>query len=330
VKKTGYEAALPAGLNTAFVRSEVRPKNKILTELSKNRYLYILSIPVFLYFIIFCYVPMAGIIIAFKQFDIGKGIDGIISGKWVGLKYFYDFFKSVDCFRIIRNTFLISFYDLVFGFPVPVIFALMINEIRGKFFKKAVQTVTYMPYFISLVVMCGIITDFFSTNGIMTKLLTSFGLETKNYIGDANAFRPIFVGTNIWQGFGWGSIIYLAALAGINQELYEAANVDGAGKWKQLWVITLPCISSTIIVMLILRVGQLMNVGYEKIILLYGAGTYETADVISSFVYRRGMGAGAQYSFTAAVGLFQSVINLILLVSANFVSSRYSSISLFK
>jgi putative aldouronate transport system permease protein len=225
---------------------------------------------------------------------------------------------------------LISFYDLLFGFPVPILFALLLNELRFKNFKKTVQTLTYLPHFISLVVMCGIIADFFSANGVVTKFLTMFGLPAKNYLGVVEAFRPIYVGTNIWQGFGWGSIIYLAALAGVDQELYEAANVDGAGRFKQLLVITLPCISSTIIIMLILRVGQLMNVGYEKIILLYNSGTYENADVISSFVYRRGLGASAQYSFTAAVGLFQSVINLFLLFAANFFSSRYSSINLFK
>jgi len=301
---------------------------KIKKELSVNRYIYILAIPVIIYYLIFCYVPMAGIVIAFKQFDIGKGIAGIFDSNWVGFKYFNDFFKSRDFVRLMRNTFLISFYDLIFGFPMPVIFALLINEVKNSRFKKTIQTVTYLPHFISLVVMCGIITDFFSANGIITKLISLFGGAQKNYLGDASMFRGIYVGTNIWQGFGWGSIIYLAALTGINPELYEAASVDGANRFKQLLIITIPGIMPTIVIMLILRMGQLMSVGFEKIILLYGPSTYETGDVIASFVYRRGLGASAQYSFSAAVGLFQSLINLVLLLIANFLGSKYSSTSI--
>jgi len=315
-------------LSGSYHKKKASLGTRIKNELYKNRYLYLLTIPVLLYYLIFCYVPMAGIVIAFKQFDIGKGVGGIFTSNWVGLKYFREFFNSINFYKLIRNTFLISFYDLLFGFPMPIIFALLLNEIKGKYFKKTIQTVTYLPHFISLVVMCGIIADFFSSDGIMTKLFVLFGGTQKNHLGDAALFRGIYVGTNIWQGFGWGSIIYLAALTGINPDLYEAANVDGANRFKQLLIITLPGIAPTIIIMLILRMGQLMGVGFEKIILLYGPSTYETGDVIASFVYRRGLGASAQYSFSAAVGLFQSIINLILLVVANFLGSKYSSTSL--
>ncbi len=303
---------------------------RVKREVVKNRYLYILSIPIILYYFIFSYLPMFGVVIAFKQFEIGKGFAGIFTSDWVGLKYFKEFFEGMYFYKLMRNTLLISFYDLIFGFPVPIIFALLLNEIKKKHFKKAIQTVTYLPHFVSLVVMCGIIADFFSTNGIMTSLIVKFGGERRNYLGLEQYFRSIYIGTNVWQGFGWGSIIYLAALTGIDQELYEAANVDGAGRFRQMFSITLPGIAPTIVIMLILRVGQIMSVGFEKIILLYGPSTYETADVISSFVYRRGLGASAQYSFTTAVGLFQSVINLCMLLFANFLSSRYGSTSLFK
>ena len=270
---------------------------------------------------------MAGVVIAFKRFDIGKGLEGIVNSDWVGFKYFIEFYKSRDFFRVVRNTFLISFYDLIFGFPMPVIFALLLNEVKNKYFKKTIQTITYLPHFISLVVMCGIITDFFSTNGIMTKLFVAFGGGAKNYLGQPEFFRSIYVGTNVWQGFGWGSIIYLAALTSINPELYEAASVDGANRFKKLLIITIPGIMPTIVIMLILRMGQIMNVGFEKTFLLYGPSTYETGDVIASYVYRRGM-VGAQYSFSTAVGLFQSTINLFLLLFANFLGRKYSSTSI--
>ncbi len=300
---------------------------RIKRELIKNRYIYLLALPVIAYYIIFCYWPMFGLVIAFKQYELGKGI---FDSKWVGLKYFIEFFKSRNCLRLIGNTLGISLYDLIAGFPAPIIFALLLNEIRSSKFKRTVQTITYLPHFISLVVLCGMITDFFAAEGIITKILMKFGGAQINYLGAPKYFKTIYVTTNIWQGIGWGSIIYLAALSGISPELYEAATVDGAGRFRQLLAVTLPGIAPTIVIMLILRMGQLMSVGFEKIILLYNPGTYETADVISSFVYRRGIGESAQYSFSSAVGMFQSVINLILLLGANFLSKRFSGNSLFK
>lgn len=300
---------------------------RIKHELAKNKYIYILCIPIVLYYLIFCYWPMFGLVIAFKQYEVGKGI---FASDWVGFKHFIEFFQSMNFKRLMSNTLSISLYELVAGFPAPIIFALLLNEIKNQKFKKIVQTTTYLPHFISLVVLCGMITDFFSTNGIITKLLTLFGAEKQNYLGLPEYFQTIYVTTGIWQGLGWGSIVYLAALSGISPDLYEAAEVDGAGRFRKMISITLPGIAPTIITMLILRLGRMLNIGYEKIILLYNPSTYETADVISSFVYRRGLGSSAQYSFTSAVGMFQSVINLILLLISNYFSTKYSDTGLLK
>lgn len=308
------------------MKQKTKQIERIRKELVLNKNLYVMSIPVILYYAVFFYLPMIGIVIAFKRFDIGKGI---IASDWVGLKHFQEFFASMYFPRLMRNTLIISLYDLIWGFPAPIIFALMLNEIKKDRFKKMVQTITYLPHFISLVVICGMINDFFSANGILTELLSFFGGEKIHYLGEARYFRTIYVGTNVWQGIGWGSIIYLAALSGIDQELYEAAVIDGAGRFRQLIHITLPGLMSTIIILLILRMGQIMSVGFEKIILLYNSGTYETADVISSFVYRRGLGESFQYSYTTAVGLFQSVVNIILLFTANTLSRKFSETSLF-
>lgn len=315
------------------MRSEVAKSKKsglgvgIRRELTKNKYIYIMAIPVILYYLIFCYWPMFGLVIAFKQYEIGKGI---LASDWVGFKYFIEFFKSVNFKRLMSNTLGISLYDLLAGFPAPIIFALLLNEITNTRFKKVVQTVTYLPHFISLVVICGIITDFFAAEGFITKLLSVFGMEKRNYLGEPQYFKTIYVLTNIWQSIGWGSIIYLAALSGINPDLYEAADVDGANRFRKIISITLPGIAPTIMIMLIMRLGQLMSVGFEKIILLYNPSTYETADVISSFVYRRGLGESAQYSYTTAVGMFQSVINLVLLMGANYFSTKFSGTGLFE
>lgn len=300
-------------------------RHTLRAELVRNRQLYILAIPVVLFYLIFCYFPMVGIVIAFKNYNVAEGI---FAGEWIGLKNFRDFFSSVYFTRTLRNTILISLYDLLYGFPAPVILALLINELRGKVFKRVVQTVTYLPHFISMVVICGMIVDFFGTEGILTKVIVALGGKQMNYVGSAAHFRSIYVGTNIWQSVGWNSIIYLAALAGIDQQLYEAAVIDGAGRLRQAWHVTLPGILPTIVIMLILRIGQLLSVGYEKIILLYGPATYETADIISSYVYRMGL-SGGRYGFSTAVGLFQSVINLALLLFANFFSKRLTDTSLF-
>lgn len=299
---------------------------KIWKRIKEERFLLLLVSPAVLYFIIFHYVPMYGILIAFKDFSI---TDGIIGSDWAGLKYFQQFFDSYYFWRLMRNTLLISFYSLIWAFPIPIIFALVLNEFRDGLFKRTVQTVTYFPHFISVVIVVGIMVNFLSPiNGVINNLLDLFGINAINFMNDPGWFRTLFIGSNIWQEFGWGSIIYLAALAGINPELYEASKIDGANRWHQLIYITLPSIAPTIIILLILNVGQLMNVGFEKIILMYSPSTYETADVISTYVYRQGI-LSSQYSFGAAVGFFNSIINLILLVSANFISRKVTNNSLW-
>lgn len=295
-------------------------------EFVANRYLYLLAIPVVAYFVIFHYLPMYGIIISFKRYDIAQGI---IDSPWVGFKHFKDFFSSIYFPRVMRNTLIISLYSLIAGFPAPIIFALLLNEVKKNRFKKFVQTTTYLPHFLSMVVVCGMIVDFFGIDGIMTRFLMLFGGENFNYVGSNETFRHVHVWTGIWQEIGWGSIVYLAALTSVDQQLYEAALIDGANRWQQTWHITLPGIASTIIVMLIMKIGGLLSVGYEKIILLYTPSTRETAEVISSYVYQRGIGESMQLSYSTAVGLFQSVVNVILLTLSNSISKKFTESGLF-
>lgn len=294
-------------------------------DMKKHYVLYLLAVPAIIYFLIYCYWPMYGAVIAFKNFN---PVDGITGSPWVGLKNFTDFFKGVYFVRLMRNTFLLSFYDFLWGFPAPIILALLLNEIRSTLFKKTIQTVTYMPHFISMVVICGIIIDFTSTNGLINSIITFFGGHASNLLLNAGLFRTIYVSTNVWQSVGWGSIIYLAALAGIDPTLYEACRIDGGGRWKQMLYVTLPGLMPTITILMILRMGSMMSVGFEKIFLLYNPVTYETADVISTYVYRKGI-IDASYSFSTAVGLFNSVINFALLIIANQISRRVSDTSLW-
>ena len=298
---------------------------KIKKEWKKNYCLYILSLPILLYFLMFKYIPMFGLTIAFKNFTLGKGVFG---SEWVGLKYFKEFLTGVYFVRTMKNTLIISLLSIVFSFPVPIIFALLVNEVKNMKLKKIVQTTSYLPHFISMVVICGMIKDFCSSDGLITSLIVALGGESLNYIGDSRYFRTIYIISGIWQTFGWSSIIYLSALSGIDDQLYEAASIDGAGRWKKLCHITLPGIANTIIILLIMRLGSVLSVGYEKIILLYTPQTYEVADVISSYTYRMGI-LDARYGYSAAVGMFQSVINVIILVLANQLSKKYTETALF-
>lgn len=298
-----------------------------MKPLIANRYLYLMLLPVILYFIIFEYKPMYGAIIAFKDFN---PYQGIWDSPWAGFKHFQRFFESYYFWRLLKNTFLMSFYSLIVIFPASITFALLLNEIRIKAFKSVVQTISYLPHFISLIVICGMIIDFTKPDGIINGLLQAIGViqEPIQFLILPEWFRTIYVGSGLWQSVGWNSIIYLAALSGINPSLYEAAVVDGAGRWKQLIHITIPGIMPTVLILLILNVGTLLNVGWDKIILLYNPATYDTADVISTFVYRRGI-MEADYSFSAAVGLFNSVINFSLLVIANRISRKTTESSLW-
>lgn len=300
-------------------------KKAIRQDWRRNWALYTLMIPVILFYIGFCYKPMYGAIIAFKDYDPALGILG---SDWIGLENFIDFFQSSDFVRVFRNTIKISVLNIIFGFPAPIILALLINELTKKKFAKTVQTITYMPHFISLVVVCGLIKDFVSDSGVITSILGMFGFPQVNMLQEPNMFVPIYIISGIWQEIGWGSIIYLAALAGVDQELYEAASIDGAGRLRQTWSVTLPGIMPTIITMFILKLGTIMNVGFEKIILLYDPITYETADVISSFVYRKGI-VDSDYGFSTAVGLFNSVINFALIMISNTISRKVNDTSLW-
>lgn len=298
---------------------------EIFKDLKVNRQVYIMAIPVIAFYIIFHYMPMYGIVIAFKDFSPFKGIMG---SPWAGLKYFKEFFGSYQARRVIQNTILLSFYEILWGFPAPIILALLLNEVSHKFYKKIIQTVSYLPHFISLVVICGMILDFTATDGAINDIVAMLGFQRTNFMMKPEFFRGIFVGSGIWQGVGWGSIIYLSAIAGIDPTMYEAAVIDGAGRFKQLIHITLPSISSTIIVLFIMRIGHVMSIGWEKVILLYNPMVYDTADIISSYIYRRGL-LESSYSLSAAVGLFNSLINFTLIIIANKISKTFSESSLW-
>lgn len=294
-------------------------------NIKKHKGLYLMILPIVIYYLVFCYYPMYGAQIAFRNYTPKKGI---IGSDWAGLKHFKDFFNSVFCGRLIRNTLSINLKNLIFGFPAPIIFALLLNEVRLTKFKKAVQTVSYMPHFISTVVIAGMVLQFTATDGFITQIMTFFGYPKQNLMLNPDLFQPIYVISDIWQGLGWGSIIYIAAVAGINGELYEAARIDGAGRWKQMLHVTLPGIMPTIITMFVMRVGNMMNLGFEKIILLYNSSIYDKADVISTYVYRKGL-VDQSYSFSTAVGLFNSAINLLLLFLANKLCKRLTDYSLW-
>jgi putative aldouronate transport system permease protein len=295
-------------------------------NLKRDKVLLFMTMPVILYYIIFHYKPMYGIIIAFKDFNPGLGM---WKSPWIGFDNFALFVKSEYFFRLIKNTLLISLYGLIFGFPFPVGFALVLNEIKHKNYKRIVQNITYLPHFISTVIVCGMIVNFLSPQtGIVSKFVQFFGGTPENYLLNYRYFRFIYISSGIWKSFGWGSIIYLAAISNIDEQLYEAAKLDGANRVKQIYYITIPAIAQTIIILLILRLGGIMSVGYEKIILLYNPATYRVSDVISTFTYRQGL-LSLNYSYAAAVGLFNSVINCILLVTFNAISRKVSEISLW-
>ena len=286
----------------------------------------LLILPCIIFYLLFHYIPMYGTIIGFKDFRLG---DTIFSAPWVGFKWFQDFFTDHYFWRLMKNTLLINVYQLLLGFPIPIIFALVINEIRLRRFKKLVQTVSYMPYFISTVVVVGMLHNFFGVrHGIVNNILESMGHERIHFFLESAYFRPLYISSGIWQTFGYSSIIYIAAISAVDMDLYEAAIIDGAGRVRQIWHITLPAIKPTIIIILIFSVGSLMAEGFQKIILMYNPATYEVADVISSYVYRRGL-IQFQYSYSTAVGLFNSVINFCLLVAANAISKRVSETSLW-
>ena len=302
---------------------------RIVRDFSHNKFKYLMILPVLVYLALFCYKPMYGIIIAFKNYKVARGIE---KSPWVGLFWFENFFNDPYFFRLLRNTFTISALTILFGFPAPILLALLLNEVHNNKFKRTVQTITYMPYFISLVVLCSLIKIYCQQNGLISDIVAFFGGTKQNWLQDPKYFRLIYVLSDIWQGIGWNSIIYLAALSGIDQEQYEAARIDGANRFQQVLHVTLPGLLPTITILFILRMGNILNVGYEKILLLYQPTTYEVADVFSTYTYRISLGSTTgqpQYSLSTAVSLFNTLVNVCFLLMTNLISSKLTDSSLF-
>nr|WP_239565981.1 ABC transporter permease subunit [Paenibacillus sacheonensis] len=295
-------------------------------RIKRHWQLYLLVLLPIAYLVIFKYIPMYGAQIAFRDFSPVRGITG---SDWAGMKHFTTFFQSPNFWMLIKNTLVISIYSLIIGFPAPILLALALNEVRSMRFKRTVQMVTFAPYFISTIVMVSMIILFLSPRlGFVDHLLNAFGMESVNFMGIPHYFSSIFVWSNVWQGIGYGAVIYLAALSGINVDLYEAAKVDGASRLRKVWHIDIPGIMPAATVLLILNVGQIMNVGFEKIYLMQNPLNTSTSEVISTYVYKIGL-LGANFSFSAAVDLFNSVINLILLIGVNYAARRISESSLW-
>lgn len=299
---------------------------RIIKHLKREYQLYLLVLPAIIYFLVFHYAPMYGIQIAFKNFSPGKGIVG---SPWAGLRHFERFFNSYQFMRVLRNTLGISIFQLVAGFPIPIILALLLNQVRSKGFKKIVQTVTYIPHFISVVVLAGMLGIFLSpVGGMVNNILATFGIDPIYFLGKPEYFKSIFVFSGIWQNAGWGSIIYLAALAGISPELYEAARVDGASKLQIIRHIDIPSITPTIIILLIMNLGRVMNVGFQKAFLLQTPLNLDSSEIIATYMYKIGL-LQMNFSYSTAISLFNTVINVILLVTANQLSKRFSESSLW-
>ena len=300
-------------------------KQTLTGEWKKNWVLYLMMVPALTYFLVYCYLPMFGLVIAFQDYRVG---DAFLGGKFVGFKHFTDFFQSYYFGRLMKNTVFLSLGVLIFGYPIPLIFALMLNEVRHVRFKKLAQTITYLPHFISLVVICGLILDFTKMDGLINTIIRAFGGTPIAFMSKPEWFKPVYIISDIWASFGWNSIIFIAALLGIDSELYEAAGLDGAGRWQKIRHISIPGIAPVIVTTLLMRLGRVMSLGFEKVFNLYNTATYETADIISTFVYRQGI-LNANYSSAAAIGLFNAVINLALVVAANRISKKLTDSSLW-
>ncbi|MBE7054506.1 MAG: sugar ABC transporter permease [Ruminococcaceae bacterium] len=298
---------------------------RLKKDVCKNADLYVLVMPVILFYVIFHYAPILGAIIAFKDYTPNLGIFG---SPWVGFKHFIEFFQSASFFTVFRNTIVISFSSIVFGFPAPIILALLFKELSNKYFSGFIKTVAYIPHFISVMVLCAMIKQFVSDTGLIGLFVNNITGGNTSLLNNPDYFTPVYVVSEIWQTMGWNSIVYMAAFSAIDTSLYEAAEIDGAGRWGKLIHVTIPGVITTIIIMLILKLGKVFSLGYEKIILLYNPMTYEKADIISSFVYRKGL-QEFNYSFSTAVGLFNSIINFIFLISVNKISKKVSDISLW-
>lgn len=316
-------------METPTTRLSVQVKRRKLDgvrRVIRYRNLYLMLLPALAYYIIFHYYPMYGATIAFKQFSIIKGIS---DSPWVGLKHFEVLMKLDKFWEVFWNTIVISLYRLFFGFPLPLIVALLLNEVRKLVFKRTVQTIIYLPHFISWVIMGGLLINMLSTDtGVVNQFIRSLGGSSIGFLSDESYFRSTLVGSMIWKEFGWNTIIYMAALAGVNPSLYEAAWMDGANRMQRIWHVTLPSIRATIMILLILRIGSLMEAGFEQIFVLYHPGVYRVADIIDTYVYRTGLADG-KFSLAAAIGLFKSIINFILLILANQLARRKGNQGIF-
>ena len=330
--KRGTRPRKPA---TRWLRENKRPApekerdatvlQRLKRDFKQNYQAYLMVIPSIVLIFIFCYIPMYGILIAFQNYRPQAGVFG---SEWVGLANFVDFFQSPHALKIIRNTLFISVYTLAVTFPCPILLALLLNEVRCRAFKRTVQTISYMPYFVSTVVICGMLKSFLAYDGVFNEIVKLFGGTPASYLSSAALFPSVIVFSDLWQSVGWNSIIYIAALTNIDPNLYEAARMDGCGRLRQMWHITLPGIVPTMTVLMILSIGGLLSANSDKILLLYTPLTYETGDVIGTFIYRRGL-KGGDYSYSEAVGLFQTAINFLLLVFANWFSNKTTETSLW-
>ncbi|MEK3712968.1 ABC transporter permease [Paenibacillus sp. FSL R7-0333] len=292
----------------------------------RNKLLWLLFLPCLLYYLIFKYLPMFGLVITFKDYNLFKGI---WASNWVGFKYYRMFLENPDFLLLMKNTFLLGLYRLVFGFPAPILLAILLNEVRKASYKRLVQTVSYLPHFISNVIVASMVIMFLSpTGGLINNLLGSIGIGPVNFMNEPGFFRIIYVLSEIWQHIGWETIIYLAALTALDPQLYEAAEMDGAGRLRRIWHITLPGISPAIVITLILNIGQVLEIGFEKVFLMQNPAIYETADIISTYVYRVGMQQG-NFSYGASIDLFMGMISLVFIYSANWISRRISETSLW-
>ncbi|MBP3962837.1 sugar ABC transporter permease [Paenibacillus sp. DLE-14] len=291
----------------------------------QQKYLYLMVLPGFLIVLVFAYFPMYGVLVAFKDYNVAKGIWG---SEWVGLKYFKQFLDNPMALRTIKNTLILGAYGLVFGFPAPIILALLLNEIRHTALKKFVQTVSYFPHFISTVIIVGMLKEFASLDGLFNQITGLFGLEPINFMTESKYFRTLFIGSGIWQGIGWGTILYLAALSNADPTLYDVASIDGANRWQKIRNISIPAIMPTIIILFILSVGGILGTDFMKVLLMYNPSTYEKADVIDTYVYRLGI-EGGRFEYAAAVGLMLSAVSFLFVLITNRLSRKYSETSLW-
>lgn len=299
---------------------------KVFQHIKRDKQLLIIFLPCLLFYAIFRYGPMFGLVMSFQDYGIFLGY---FDSPWVGFKHFIKFFTGNDFLLLFKNTFLLGFYSLLWTFPFPIIFAIFLNEVRNAKFKKSIQTISFLPSFLSVVIVSSMVIDFLSpSKGIINSIIGALGFEPKYFIIDPKWFRTIYIASEIWTSMGYGAIIYLAAIAGVDQALYEAARVDGCGRLKAIWYITLPSILPTITTMFIIRSGSMFSVGYEKVLLLYTPTTYKVADVFSTYVYRKGL-LEANYSYAAAVGLFESVVALVMLLLSNKLSKKLTENSLW-